>query len=538
MPEVPVVPAARRPPAAALARREEFGPYDRLAELAFAQYLAGSWDAALRACREGVALCTAAGDETTVRYLSFTTAACLLEVLDPSGAAAEAQALLDRLPEQETAWRAKTLALLADARLALGRTSAAMDALARAHALAADPGRSYNGMSAAFSTATAFRSLLLFELCQELLEGVRRSPWLDVARTAVLRAVAVNRTLWGCCLALSGDPAAARAQHVAALSDVAALAAAAREGGDAAMARRALALEGFLLHRLGEDPLALARVREALAGGGVRDGLVELRAARLALAVVLARSGEPETARAVLAEVAAVHVHEDRELWEALGHEALAEVESAAAAVPAPVVRAWRQLARASTARLWRDRESRFEALTDRIRLRALDEEAARASRELRTDPLTGLGNRRELQRLRERAGAAAPAAGGAAAVLFVDVDDFKAVNDTFSHAVGDAVLRRLADVVRGACRGADVPLRYGGDEFVVVLADPAGAGPAARRVLEAVRRLAWDEVAPGLRVRVSVGSATRGDLASALAAADAAMLAAKRSGRDRLVTG
>ncbi|WP_369056443.1 diguanylate cyclase [Kineococcus terrestris] len=536
MPEVPAVPAARRPPAAVLARREEFGPYDLLAELAFAQYLAGSWDAALRACREGVALCTAAGDETTVRYLSFTTAACLLEVLDPSGAAAEAQALLDRLPEQESAWRAKTLALLADARLALGRTSAATDALAQAHALAADPGRSYNGMSAAFSTATAFRSLLLFELCQELLEQVRRSPWLDVARTAVLRAVAVNRTLWGCCLALSGDPAAARAQHLAALSDVAALAAAARDVGDAAMARRALALEGFLLHRLGEDELALARAREALAGGGVRDGLVELRAARLALAVVLARAGEPERARAVLAEVAAVRVHEDRELWEALGHEALAEVESAAAAVPIPVVAAWRQLARASTARLWRDRESRFEALTDRVRLRALDEEAARASRELRTDPLTGLGNRRELQRLRERA--AAPAAGDAAAVLFVDVDDFKAVNDTFSHAVGDAVLRRLADVVRGACRGADVPLRYGGDEFVVVLADPAGAGPAARRVLEAVRRLAWDEVAPGLRVRVSVGSATRGDLAAALAAADAAMLAAKRSGRDRLVTG
>ncbi|WP_432520548.1 diguanylate cyclase [Kineococcus sp. SYSU DK006] len=528
------VPAGAARPGSSLLPRSEFGTFDRLSQWAFDAYLAGTWETALRWCREGEALCAAAGDELTPRYLVFTAAACRLELADPAGAAAEAVRLLGRLPAHERAWRAKVLALLADARLAQGRSSAAMDALAEAHHLAAAPGSSYNDMSAAFSTAAAFRTMLLFEHSGALLEQVRRSPWAAGSRTAVLRALALHRALWGCCLDLRGERRAAREQYVAALSAVAALAAAARERADDAMDRRALALEGFVLQRLGEDELALARIRQARAGAPVREELVEVRAARLATAVVLARAGRVERARALLAALAGTRVHEDRELWDALGHEALAEVETAAApqAGPASALAAWRRLSELSMSRLWRERESRFEALRDRARLRALTEEAARVAQELSTDPLTGLGNRRRLQPLLEPGGGL-----GEAALLFVDVDGFKDVNDRWSHAVGDEVLRRLAQVVRGACREDDVAVRYGGDEFVVVLADAAGAGRAAQRLLRAVREQDWEQVQPGLRVRVSVGAAVRPTLLEALDAADEAMLAAKRGGRDRLAT-
>ena len=112
--------------------------------------------------------------------------------------------------------------------------------------------------------------------------------------------------------------------------------------------------------------------------------------------------------------------------------------------------------------RLWIERESRFFALRDRISLRALAAEASQLGRDAMIDPLTGLGNRRMLD------AGIAESLGGAA--LFVDVDLFKDVNDRFSHAVGDEVLRRIADILRAHCRAHDVVVRFGGDEFVVLL--------------------------------------------------------------------
>nr|WP_240895200.1 GGDEF domain-containing protein [Kineococcus siccus] len=189
-------------------------------------------------------------------------------------------------------------------------------------------------------------------------------------------------------------------------------------------------------------------------------------------------------------------------------------------------------------ARLWRDREGRFEALADRARVQTLEQEAARHSAAVLTDPLTGLGNRRRLQeRLDDEAAAArAGRAVDPAALLFVDVDEFKAVNDTCSHGTGDLVLQRLGQLVQAACRHGDTAIRYGGDEFVVLLSDAAGAAEAAERLLAAVRGEDWRVLDPRLSVRVSVGCAVRASVAEALACADAALSTAKRAGRDRVV--
>jgi diguanylate cyclase (GGDEF)-like protein len=120
---------------------------------------------------------------------------------------------------------------------------------------------------------------------------------------------------------------------------------------------------------------------------------------------------------------------------------------------------------------------------------------------------------------------------------VFVDVDQFKLVNDHFSHAVGDEVLRRLAVILRAHCRVNDVLVRYGGDEFVILV---FGGGLAAEEVAErlhhAVRHAPWGQVAPGLAVTVSVGVGRPVPAHGAIAAADSALYAAKRAGRDRVV--
>jgi len=165
----------------------------------------------------------------------------------------------------------------------------------------------------------------------------------------------------------------------------------------------------------------------------------------------------------------------------------------------------------------------------------------ARVNRELshqaREDPLTGLPNRRVLN---ETVDAAAAKARRIALAVF-DVDRFKAINDTHSHAVGDSVLRTIADVLRAACRSGDLPVRLGGEEFVVLLhgASTADAFAVAERVRAAVASHRWDELAPSLQVTLSAGVAAgeaRGER-DLLRAADVALYRAKREGRNRVLT-
>ncbi|WP_337062243.1 diguanylate cyclase [Kineococcus sp. G2] len=169
-------------------------------------------------------------------------------------------------------------------------------------------------------------------------------------------------------------------------------------------------------------------------------------------------------------------------------------------------------------------------------RLRAdLAEEAAR-------DPLTGLRNRRRfVDDLAERLGGAA-GGGRPLALVLLDVDHFKAVNDTHGHAVGDAVLVAVAAVLREHARAEDV-VRYGGEEFVVVLPglDAAAAAARAEELRTACARLRVGGGGPDgdVRVTISAGVAACPEHGPApddlLLAADRALYAAKAGGRDRV---
>jgi diguanylate cyclase (GGDEF)-like protein len=201
-----------------------------------------------------------------------------------------------------------------------------------------------------------------------------------------------------------------------------------------------------------------------------------------------------------------------------------------------------REIHRLRTIELEREVAERKEAEAALARAQA---ELEARNRELHAlsirDPLTGAFNRRYLdQRLAE----ALPLAVRGIqplSVMICDIDDFKRVNDTFSHAVGDEVLRAVAGVLRQHVRQSDVVARFGGEEFVVLF--PATtleqAAAASEKVCRLVRELDWASVQPGLAVTISAGVAAAGAHPThekLLADADARLYEAKRLGKDRVV--
>lgn len=170
--------------------------------------------------------------------------------------------------------------------------------------------------------------------------------------------------------------------------------------------------------------------------------------------------------------------------------------------------------------------------------------EADRFRRLARTDPLTSLPNRRMVtdevpRRLRD-----ARAAGVTLAVVLIDVDHFKRVNDTYSHQAGDEVLCELATLLDAALDQMrarwEIASRLGGEEFLLVLVADDAAGVLARADQLRVRvgEHAWSGLPHDVRVTVSAGVALAGpedDLSQLLTRADAHLYAAKDAGRDRV---
>jgi diguanylate cyclase (GGDEF)-like protein/PAS domain S-box-containing protein len=155
-------------------------------------------------------------------------------------------------------------------------------------------------------------------------------------------------------------------------------------------------------------------------------------------------------------------------------------------------------------------------------------------------DPLTGLANRVLLRDHLERALARQSRTDGTAALLFVDLDDFKRVNDSFGHAAGDQILVQIAERLVGACRAEDVVARQSGDEFAILLARVAGrdeAVLAAERLLRELRRpilLGGRSVVVGGSVGIALAEGLECTLEDLVTQADAAMYAAKAAGKDR----
>ena len=125
--------------------------------------------------------------------------------------------------------------------------------------------------------------------------------------------------------------------------------------------------------------------------------------------------------------------------------------------------------------------------------------------------------------------------------MLMIDIDRFKKLNDTFGHAVGDHVLREVAQAIAGAVREDDVPARFGGEEFAVLLENPGPeiAIEVGERVRRAVSSLDLRKLGvPGVSVSVGVSVASSPDqlLEDVIDEADRALYRAKRGGRDRVV--
>jgi diguanylate cyclase (GGDEF)-like protein len=167
-----------------------------------------------------------------------------------------------------------------------------------------------------------------------------------------------------------------------------------------------------------------------------------------------------------------------------------------------------------------------------------------RVASEAITDPLTGLYNRRRLQESLSREVDRATRFGHELALLIVDVDEFKAINDTRGHPAGDAVLQAVSNTLREMTRTIDIGIRYGGDELAMIVIETGldGGERLAERMRAGVAGLAIDAGSGGpVRATVSIGVAAVPDSAKEMEAlvfaADQALLEAKRAGKNQIRT-
>jgi diguanylate cyclase (GGDEF)-like protein len=194
--------------------------------------------------------------------------------------------------------------------------------------------------------------------------------------------------------------------------------------------------------------------------------------------------------------------------------------------------------------RLYRELEHRTrDACSANARLSVANEKLEAANEKLRyvavTDELTGLPNRRHIIKRLEEAWQASSRHRTPLACTIIDVDHFKAVNDTYGHLTGDVVLREAAQSMLLAVRAGEVLGRLGGEEFLLVLphSDMDEAATAAERLRQTIERMRVPVGDSHLSVTISLGVAERvehmADAEALLGMADEALYAAKRAGRN-----
>jgi diguanylate cyclase (GGDEF)-like protein len=186
------------------------------------------------------------------------------------------------------------------------------------------------------------------------------------------------------------------------------------------------------------------------------------------------------------------------------------------------------------------DTERRARALSARRRLDQATQETERYKRLALEDALTGLANRRQLDDRLATLLREAATRGTVVTVALADVDHFKGINDRFSHAVGDEVLRCVGEILRAHCRLGDIAGRYGGEEFMLIFRglEMRSANEICERVRRAVEIYDWQSIHPQLRVTLSMGLASSSSFEHAqglLDAADHWLYEAKHHGRNQV---
>ena len=180
----------------------------------------------------------------------------------------------------------------------------------------------------------------------------------------------------------------------------------------------------------------------------------------------------------------------------------------------------------------------------DRAQLRQFAAELAISNRRLShaamTDQLTGLPNRRAGMSELDKAWSASGRSAQPMAALVIDVDHFKRINDSYGHAVGDQVLREVAQTLQHSARRDDVVCRLGGEEFLMVcnntdLRAALGAGERLRKLVEVLAiKVGGHEIQLSISVGIAARDASMNDADELVNAADRALYRAKESGRNR----
>jgi len=167
----------------------------------------------------------------------------------------------------------------------------------------------------------------------------------------------------------------------------------------------------------------------------------------------------------------------------------------------------------------------------------------AEATRLSTTDPLTGAANRRTFHEIAEREMSRARRANQPLSIIMADVDHLRRLNDDFGHQAGDEVLQRVADIMRTALRKEDMLVRFGGEQFLVMLPEVSGPGAVvvAGRIRRSVADTPLEAAGHSIPVTVSLGVAARLDegpesVDGLVARAESALALAKQRGRNRVV--
>lgn len=158
-----------------------------------------------------------------------------------------------------------------------------------------------------------------------------------------------------------------------------------------------------------------------------------------------------------------------------------------------------------------------------------------------RIDPMTGLANRRDIMEKIEREFSRSQRHQRTFSVMLVDLDNFKAVNETYGYNDGDDVLVEVARVLMGCVRNEDVCARWGGEEFLFLLTETAldGAVTLARKILDSISMTEFKANRPGIRITTSIGLCEYfpgQSIYDCIARADQALRQAKQGGKNRFV--